>query len=261
MYSGRNHEIIAQTDTGLVRSHNEDSLAVSLQDRLVVIADGMGGYQAGEVASKMATDIIVAETIARIPEQDAEKTEGLMVEILCKAINIANRAVWESAQACPSHAGMGTTVVAGFFGPNRITVAHLGDSRLYQLRALQLRRITKDHSLLQEQIDSGLLSEQDAQSSSNKNFVTRALGIDPEVSPEVAEYPIQEGDLYLFCTDGLTDMVSEPDIALAMSALGNNLGVCAQHLIANANDNGGRDNVSIVLVRVNRSSYSMSAHQ
>jgi serine/threonine protein phosphatase PrpC len=259
MYSGRNHEIVAQTDTGLVRSHNEDSLAVSLQDRLVVIADGMGGYQAGEIASRMAADIIVAETIARIPKHDPANAEGMMVEILCSAINIANRAVWESARACPSHAGMGTTVVAGFFAPDRLTVAHLGDSRLYQLRDLQLRRITRDHSLLQEQIDSGLISEQEAQSSPNKNFVTRALGIDPEVHPEVAQYPIEEGDLYLFCTDGLTDMVSEPDIALAMSALGNNLRVCAQHLIANANDNGGRDNVSIVLVRVNRKSFAMPA--
>ena len=147
---------------------------------------------------------------------------------------------------------MGTTVVVGFFDRQHLTVAHLGDSRLYRLRALRLSRITKDHSLLQEQIDSGLISVHEAQRASHKNFVTRALGVDPVAEPEIADYQTEEGDLYLFCTDGLTDMVSDQDIEMTMQALGSNLGLCAQHLIANANDNGGRDNVTVVLVRITR---------
>ena len=246
------HDVIAQTDTGLVRSHNEDSLVISLQDRLVIVADGMGGYQAGEVASKMAADIITAEIGSRLALRASDMGQGLDKGLLRSAIEVANLAVYQSAQSQAAHAGMGTTVVVGLFDQQRLTVAHLGDSRLYRLRALQLKRITRDHSLLQEQIDSGLISAHEAMRAPNKNLVTRALGIDPTVDPEISDYQTEEGDLYLFCTDGLTDMVPDQDIEMTLQALESNLRLCAQHLIANANDNGGRDNITVVLVRINR---------
>ena len=131
-----------------------------------------------------------------------------------------------------------------------MTVAHIGDSRMYRQRSEEFSQVTKDHSLLQEQIDSGLITKEQARTSQNKNLVTRALGIDPLVEPEIHEYPVQPGDLYLICSDGLNDMVPDDEIAMTLQMLGANLDLCAMQLIQMANDNGGRDNVSVILVKV-----------
>jgi len=147
---------------------------------------------------------------------------------------------------------MGTTLVASLFYDNRVLVAHLGDSRLYLLRDGGLRQVTRDHSLLQEQIDSGLLTLEQAKNAQHKNLVTKALGIDPSVEPEIHEYPTRPGDIYLLCSDGLCDMVEDDEIGATLQALGGNLKLAAQQLVQMANDNGGRDNVSVILVRVLR---------
>jgi protein phosphatase len=147
---------------------------------------------------------------------------------------------------------MGTTLVVALFYDNRVTIAHIGDSRVYRLRGDDLAQITKDHSLLQEQIDSGMITPEQARFSQNKNLVTRALGIDPTVDPEIREYESRPGDLWLLCSDGLNDMVSDEDIGMTLAALSSNLKLAAQQLVQMANDNGGRDNVSVVLVRVVR---------
>jgi protein phosphatase len=147
---------------------------------------------------------------------------------------------------------MGTTLVASLFYDNRVLVAHLGDSRLYLMRDGELRQVTRDHSLLQEQIDSGLLTVEQAKNAQHKNLVTKALGIDPSVEPEIHEYPTQPGDIYLLCSDGLCDMVEDEEIGATLRALGANLKLAAQQLVQMANDNGGRDNVSVILVRVLR---------
>ena len=147
---------------------------------------------------------------------------------------------------------MGTTLVVALFYDNKMTVAHIGDSRLYRLRGDEFTQVTRDHSLLQEQIDSGLITPEQAKQSQNKNLVTQALGIDPAVEPEIHEYETQPGDIYLLCSDGLCDMVSDEDIGMALQTLGANLKLCAQQLVQMANDNGGRDNVSVILVRVLR---------
>ncbi len=131
-------------------------------------------------------------------------------------------------------------------------MAHLGDSRLYLLREGKFKQVTRDHSLLQEQIDSGLISAEQAKNAQHKNLVTKALGIDPSAEPEIHEYPVKTGDIYLLCSDGLCDMVDDEDIGMAVQTFAANLKMAASHLVQMANDNGGRDNVSVILVRVLR---------
>jgi protein phosphatase len=250
-------EIASCTDPGMVRSHNEDSIAADPAHGLVVLADGMGGYNAGEVASGMATTVIVTEMQQILanaaPHQiDPRTNQEIARRLVREQVLKANTSIYQAAQSQPQYAGMGTTLVVGLFYDNRVLVAHLGDSRLYLLRQNKLKQITRDHSLLQEQIDSGLISAEQAKHAQHKNLVTRALGIDPSVEPEMHEYPTRPGDLYLLCSDGLNDMVDDEDIAMTLQALGANLNLAAQQLVQMANDNGGRDNVSVILVRVLR---------
>ncbi|HUW49621.1 MAG TPA: Stp1/IreP family PP2C-type Ser/Thr phosphatase [Sulfuricella sp.] len=242
-------EIVALTDPGKVRSHNEDSVAADAEAGFAILADGMGGYNAGEVASGIAVTMLAkglkSALHAGMPEQDA----GLA---LASEIGKANAAIYRTAQSQPQYSGMGTTLVSVLFHDNRATVAHIGDSRLYRYRQQQFEQITRDHSLLQEQIDSGMVSKEEARLSSNKNLVTRALGVDPVVEAEIQEHEVLPGDLYLLCSDGLNDMVGDEEIELTLNVLGTNLELAALQLVQMANDNGGRDNISVVLVRILR---------
>ncbi len=249
-------EIVSQTNPGMVRSHNEDSVAQELACGLVVLADGMGGYNAGEVASGIAVSVVATEVCQHL--QDANPTdrdeasgEELGVMLLRDNIQRANASIFHAAQSQPQYAGMGTTIVAGLFYDNRVVVGHVGDSRMYRLRGEVLETITRDHSLLQEQIDGGMISIEDARVSKNKNLVTRAVGIDAEVVPEIHVHDALVGDIYLLCSDGLNDMVEDEDIQSTLYAMQGNLPLAAEQLIQMANDNGGRDNVSVMLVKVN----------
>ena len=250
-------EISSCTDPGMVRSHNEDSIAADAANGLVVLADGMGGYNAGEVASGMATTVIITEMrqilAAAEPYQiDPRTNQQIAARLVREQVLKANSSIYQAAQSQPQYAGMGTTLVVTLFYDNRVLVAHLGDSRLYLLRDGSFRQVTRDHSLLQEQIDSGLITPEQAKNAQHKNLVTKALGIDPSVEPEMHEYPTRPGDIYLLCSDGLCDMVDDEDISMTLQALGGNLKLAAQQLVQMANDNGGRDNVSVILVRVLR---------
>ncbi len=250
-------EIVGLTDPGMVRGHNEDAIDYDPAAGLVILADGMGGYNAGEVASGIATTLLSQGIKAAIevmpphlPETMSQKPAAH--RILRLEIEKANLAIFQTAQSQPQCAGMGTTLVTALFYDNRLTVAHVGDSRLYRLRDGLLQTLTRDHSLLQEQLDSGLITPEEARQSHNKNLVTRAVGIDPQLEPELNDYDVALGDLYLFCSDGLNDMVDDEDIAAVLNQLNTHLPEAAQQLIQMANDNGGRDNVSVVLVRINR---------
>ena len=250
-------EIATCTDPGMVRSHNEDSIAADPANGLVVLADGMGGYNAGEVASGMATTVIVTEmrqilANARPYEVDQKNNEEIAARLLREQVLKANSSIYQAAQSQPQYAGMGTTLVVCLFYDNRMLVAHLGDSRLYMSRDGKFKQVTRDHSLLQEQIDSGIITPEQAKKAAHKNLVTKALGIDPTVEPEIHEYPTKPGDIYLLCSDGLCDMVDDEDIGMTLQTLGGNLKLAAQQLVQMANDNGGRDNVSVILVRVLR---------
>jgi len=248
-------QIVSETDPGMVRSHNEDSVASDASRGLVVLADGMGGYNAGEVASGMATTVIVTEMQNALDrhvsfEVDPKTGQSQAQKLLRDHIAKANTSIYQASQSQPQYAGMGTTLVVALFHDNKMTVAHIGDSRLYRMRAEEFKQITKDHSLLQEQIDGGLITPEQAKLSANKNLVTRALGIDPAVEPEIHDYDTRPGDIYLLCSDGLCDMVSDEDICMALQTLGANPKLCAQQLVQMANDNGGRDNVSVILIKV-----------
>lgn len=249
-------EIVSKSDPGRVRSHNEDSVAFDASVGLVVLADGMGGYNAGEVASGIAVSVMSTEIKHHLQsvspeEQDAFSGEDAGVVLLRDNLQKANASIFHAAESQPQYSGMGTTIVSALFYDNRVAVAHVGDSRMYRLRGEIFEAITRDHSLLQEQIDSGMISKEDARTSRNKNLVTRAVGIDAEVEPEVHVYDVQVGDIYLFCSDGLNDMVEDGEIGATLQILKANLPLAATELIQLANDNGGRDNVSVILVKVN----------
>jgi len=250
-------EVASHTDPGMVRSHNEDSIASIAEKGLVVLADGMGGYNAGEVASGMATTVITTELRQQLEDKsphvlDPQSGQKAALKMLQEQVTKANTSIYQASQSQPQYAGMGTTLVIALFYDNKMMVAHIGDSRLYRLRGDEFSQVTKDHSLLQEQIDAGMLSKEQARHSANKNLVTRALGIDPSVEPEIHEYDALPGDIYLLCSDGLSDMVGDEDIGMALQALGANLNLAAQQLVQMANDNGGRDNVSVILVKILR---------
>jgi protein phosphatase len=248
-------EIVSQTHSGMVRSHNEDSVIYDASCGLVVLADGMGGYNAGEVASGITISLMSTEIKQQLnkvrPENKNSSGEDIGVELLRENVEKANASIYSAARSQPQYAGMGTTVVSALFYDNRVAVAHVGDSRMYRLRGDTFETITRDHSLLQEQIDGGMISKEDARQSRNKNLVTRAVGIDVDVEVETHVHEVQLGDIYLLCSDGLNDMVENEDIGSTLAMLKANLPLAATQLIELANDNGGRDNVSVILIKVN----------
>ena len=243
------------TDVGKVRDHNEDTIGAQPDIGLWVLADGMGGYNAGEVASGIAVKTIVdmvTEACKREKRGDIESSTGYMRQtiVLRDAIHRANKVINQTAQTQPQCEGMGTTLVASLFYDNRVTIAHVGDSRMYRLRGNRFEQITMDHSLLQELVDRGFYSQEEAQRSTNRNYVTRALGVEANVEVEVQEIEVQKGDYFLMCSDGLPDMVEDEDIHLTISTFANDVRTVGEQLIKLTNDNGGRDNVSVILVRV-----------
>ena len=243
------------TDPGRVRDHNEDCIESRPDIGLFVLADGMGGYNAGEVASGMATSLISdgleeAWDPRSLASRGRDDTKSLSEQLIKDQVARANSAIFTTSQNNPECAGMGTTLVVALFFDNFMTVAHIGDSRLYRLRGESMEQVTRDHSLLQEQLDSGLITPEEAKLSQNKNLVTRALGIDPSVEPEVHVYETQPDDTYLLCSDGLSDMVEDEEIRLTLITLKSNPNLTVQQLVQAANDNGGRDNISAMLIRV-----------
>ena len=242
------------TDTGRVRDHNEDTIGSNVDAGLFVLADGMGGYNAGEVASSIAVKTVLelaSEACTREDRAAPETDTGMMRQtiVLRDAITRANKIIHQTAQSQASCAGMGTTIVACLFYDDRISIAHVGDSRLYRLRDRRLEQITMDHSLLQELVDRGFYTREEAEKSTNRNYVTRALGVEPIVEVELAEVPVLPGDVYLLCSDGLPDMVDDEDIHLTISTFSANLETVGQQLVQLSNDNGGKDNVSVILIR------------
>lgn len=248
-----NYEFCIRTDPGLARDNNEDSVAVEEATRLAILADGMGGYNAGEVASGMATTFIKSELGRWLAQagQHANAREVRRAMEIC--VDNANRSIFNAANSNAQYSGMGTTLVLGVFQEGRVMVGHIGDSRCYRLRGPEFTQITKDHSLLQEQMDAGLITAEQAAVSSNKNLVTRALGVEDAVLLEVNEHKVQTGDLYLMCSDGLSDMVDDEAIAKILTAE-TSLEQKVAQLIDAANAAGGRDNISVLVALANKDS-------
>ena len=239
------------TDVGRVRAHNEDSISVDPDIGLATLADGMGGYNAGEVASGIAVAMVPTE-IRKLTAANAliGLSDEAVQKIIGEQATKVNDAILNAAQSQSQYSGMGTTLVIAYWHGNKVTIGHLGDSRCYRLRGDDIAPLTKDHSWIQEQIDAGLMTIEQSRQSKKKNLITRACGIDPNVQPEVHTYDVEAGDIYMLASDGLYDMVPAEEIHLTVMSLKSNLQLAAQQLIQQANDNGGRDNISVILVHV-----------
>ena len=250
-------EIVGMTDTGRVRTHNEDYIGLDEDLGLAVLADGMGGTRAGEVASAMAVSVVTDELRSALPglpvrtgEDEVAASFSAESDLIGRSVARANASIYSVAQSQPQCAGMGTTLVVMLFYDNRFTVAHVGDSRLYRLRRGDLEQVTVDHSLIQELIDRGFYTPQEARRSANRNIVTRALGIAPEVEYDLQEEVAIQGDIFLLCSDGLNDMLEDQDIAALIGDAETDLQAACKRLVDAANDCGGKDNVSVMLARV-----------
>jgi protein phosphatase len=243
------------TDVGLVREKNQDSLSVEPSERfggkiqgLFLVADGMGGMAGGEIASRM-TAKIVPETLAQeLLSQHDELSDTALADALCTALRTANDAVWREARSNPELRGMGTTCVAAAVRNGTLCIAHAGDSRIYRMRGGELRQLTSDHSLVQEYVRSGEISQSEAGASRYRNVITRGIGIARDVEPDVEVLPLLEGDALLLCSDGLTNMVTDAGIARIMASIEDPRDA-AEALVAESNRNGGEDNITALVVR------------
>ncbi len=247
----RPHRLVAaaRTDSGLVRKNNEDAIRLLAKEGIVVLADGMGGHRAGEVASGMAVQRVAGFLLDRLRQGAGHRSP--VGGWLQQAMMVANRAIFEMSEQFITHRGMGTTVVAGLFIGNRLFYTHLGDSRLYRLRSGRLALLTRDHTMRQSLVDSGVFkSEQEAERAGIPGSqLTRAVGLNAKVDVTCTDIGLESGDIYLFCSDGLTNMVADEAIAAAIQEHSSDLSVAADRLLALALKQGGTDNVSLVLAR------------
>lgn len=247
-------EVAYCTDRGLLRANNEDAVFVDAGLGLAILADGMGGYNAGEVASVMATSQLAENLGGLVVSSRSEGAAALggdaLVHRISSEILAVNCDIFNVAQSAVEYVGMGTTLVLAFFHVQSLTVAHVGDSRLYRMRAGRLELLTHDHSLLQERLDNGMITPVQAEHADCKGLLTRALGVAPWVEPEIHQHDLMPGDLFLLCSDGLNEMVRDALIGDELRGAGESLQEVADELVQIALDHGGRDNVSVILVRV-----------
>jgi serine/threonine protein phosphatase PrpC len=257
-------DIASRSDTGRVRSHNQDNIGQDSALGVVALADGMGGHASGDVASTIAIDAVLQHLKSVIPNVapgEIDAATGYASESLAvrQAIINANAIIYAAAEAQPAHQGMGTTLVVAIFYNNHLAVGHVGDSRLYRFRNDRLEQITVDHSLVQTLVDKGLCTQEQARTSPNKNLLTRAVGTGLTVNVDVYEHMVAPDDIYLVCSDGLNDMIDDAGISQIISTFGADLERTAEQLIVRANENGGKDNISVILVRPNKS-FPASTH-
>ena len=243
------------THVGMARAHNEDALHLPVDERLAIVADGMGGHASGEVASKMAVDTVVDYFKDTAEEQvltwpfKVDRQGGADVTRLVTAIKLANVKIHEQAQRDPAHKGMGTTIVSALFRDDGIILGHVGDSRVYRVREGQITQLTEDHSLINDYIKMKRMTVEEAVNWPHKNVIVRALGMKEAVQVDVHSEQPRLGDCYLLCSDGLSGMIS--DEVIREIVLGEtDLDRAAEMLITAANNAGGKDNITVVLARI-----------
>ncbi|UCD94740.1 MAG: Stp1/IreP family PP2C-type Ser/Thr phosphatase [Candidatus Zixiibacteriota bacterium] len=247
-----------KTDIGHVRSVNEDCLRIDDEHSLFIVCDGMGGHQAGEVASREACEVIchcfstLAEEIAGDSTLAIPAAFPTLGDLLVKGIRIANRSIYIKSRSRSDYSGMGTTVVAAALQDDLINIAHVGDSRAYLMTADRLVPLTTDHSWISELEQSGQYSKEEAAQLVNKNVITRALGIHETVEIDYRARRIAAGDIYIMCTDGLCGYVDDGDIFSVAGECGGDVNVIVDNLIQLANDRGGTDNVTVLALRIDR---------
>jgi serine/threonine protein phosphatase PrpC len=254
-------KVFGTTDRGMIRKNNEDSFFLDLGTGLMVVADGMGGHASGEIASRMAVDAIrnyfndPAASNTLIGVYDDDMTES--TNRLGSAVRLANMAVYEAARSDAQWKGMGTTVVCALLHGRELSIAHVGDSRLYLVRAGGIEQLTDDHSVVAEQVKRELISREEAQNSEIKNVLTRAVGIGAEVAVDLDELSLLDGDCLVLCTDGLTNMVRDEEI-LSVVTDGQDPAVAGQRLVELANAGGGQDNITAIVAYIVEESWFSS---
>lgn len=242
------------SDAGRVRSGNEDAITWDEGLGLALLADGMGGYEGGEIASNLA--ISTAMEIFRQPLaphwREAEWTKNLSEPVLrlYAAVSHSNQAVYQAAQKQPEYEGMGTTLLAAYFHDNRATLAHIGDSRIYLWRKQTLTQLTVDHTMIQQQIENGEITLEEAPYSTYRGVLTRALGVDPVVEVDMREVNLQGGDIFLLCSDGCYDMLTRAETIAILKTHQDDLDLLTRQLVRKANENGGYDNISVIAARI-----------
>jgi protein phosphatase len=239
-----------KTHPGLVRPLNEDAMGADPQSGLFILADGLGGYNAGEIASTMAVSTLLGELTdaQRVARESGDVFDP--ARVLRDALVVMNANIFRAALNSTAFEGMATTVVIAWILDDTLWVAHTGDSRLYRHRAGTLEQLTRDHSFSQELLDAGMVTEEEARLLPAKNLVTRALGASPDIEPEVRPYDLNPDDVLLLCSDGLTEMVTHYEIGGLIEACDRDLDDTARRLVDMANEAGGRDNTSVILIRV-----------
>lgn len=245
-------EFCSRSDVGRVRKRNEDSLAIDERRGWAVLADGMGGYRGGDIASRMAVEVI-RRRLDRDLVAPGERVPGHVAAMLEAAAHEANAAIRAEATRDPNLSGMGSTLVVAVFLADCVVIAHVGDSRMYRLRGGVLERLTRDHTMLQELLDAGILAPEDVAHSQFRGLLTRGLGVSAQVLPEPGTHSARPGDVFLLCSDGLTDMLDDAAIAAVLQPVGSQTTrpeEAADRLVALANAQGGRDNISVILVRM-----------
>ena len=252
----------ARTDQGLVRPNNEDNFYVAEETGILVVADGMGGHASGEVASKMAIDIIrdsfngeSGENEPIIGKYNDDYSE--VTNQIGSAMRLANMAVYEASQSDPRWQGMGTTLAAVIISNKRLSIAHVGDSRVYLIRAGDIAQLTDDHTLVYEQVKREIMTKEEADVSEMKNLLTRAVGIRPEVEVDLDELTLAGGDILVLCTDGLSSMMTDDDILSVVTSIEDPSAAC-ERLVDMANDNGGQDNITVIVASMKKSSWLSS---
>jgi len=238
------------SDIGKVRAQNEDAVAADGEFGIALVADGIGGHRSGEVASRMAVDIVLKRLRSRMQKFREGVQQPMPLQFAEQAVSEANRTIHAAAAKYPEREGMGTTVALALFHGQRVALLHVGDSRIYRLRDGSLQALTRDDSLLSDQVELGLIAAEDSRGSHNRHLVTQALGVAESVTIHLNEESVRSGDVFLLCTDGLSDLVEAADIELVIDSLKTNLPLAAAQLVQLAGDNGGYDNISVVLVRV-----------
>jgi protein phosphatase len=244
-----------ETDVGMKRTHNEDYLYLPDEERLIIVADGMGGHASGDLASRLAIDTMVDFFRATVEEPDItwpfllDRDNRLHENRLVTGIKLANLKIFEAAQRNTRFRGMGTTVVGCFFCEDLVLVAHVGDSRVYLLRDKKLRQLTEDHSLLNDYIKMKRITPEEIDRFPHKNVIVRALGMKETVAVDIIRETPQLGDIFVLCTDGLTGMVNDEEVCRLVESE-NDLDRCCEKLVEAANAAGGVDNITVALARL-----------
>jgi serine/threonine protein phosphatase PrpC len=233
------------TDVGAVRQNNEDAIAFEPAHGLAILADGMGGHNAGEVASHLAVETVERRLLQAIGEDAPD-----YAELLTDAVHQANTAVYERSKLIADCNGMGTTLVVACFDTDQAHIANVGDSRLYLYRGGELNQLTRDHSLVAEMVEKGFMSAEEARESPQKNIITRAVGLQAEVEVDIYQHPLQAGDLCLLCSDGLSDVVDDQGILGCIEENISDIDALSRQLVDKALQAGGPDNISVIVVQL-----------